>query len=299
MRDVKTRKIRWKKFEGLFYILPYLVFWGAFVAYPVGYGIYLSLMEWHPLRGSRFVGLTNYTALFRDSRFLNALFNSFKFSGLVVPLILILALAFALLLWRWRGDKRLGILAQSVFFFPYLLTVSVVAITWRWLMDPDFGLVTHAFRALRIPAPTFLADPGWALPTVAVATAWWLAGYRMVVFQAALGDIPTELFESAVIDGAGFVQQFRRIILPLIKPSLLFTLVLTIISAFRTFGQVLMMTEGGPGRTTEVLALYLYWNAFEYFRIGRAAAAGVVMLGLTLGLTLLGIKLLGLRSELE
>ncbi|MEM3486331.1 MAG: sugar ABC transporter permease [Candidatus Methanomethyliaceae archaeon] len=299
MCRVRSPKVRWKKLEGILYILPYLLFWGAFVAYPVGYGIYLSLMDWHPLRGSRFVGLANYAALFQDTRFLNALSNSFKFSGLVVPLILLLALAFALLLWRWRGDKCLGILAQSVFFFPYLLTVSVVAITWRWLMDPDFGLVTAVFRALRITAPTFLADPGWALPTVAVATAWWLTGYRMVVFQAALGDIPTELFESAVIDGAGFVQQFRHIILPLIKPSLLFALVLTIISAFRTFGQVLMMTEGGPGRTTEVLALYLYWNAFEYFRIGRAAAAGVVMLGLTLGLTILGVKLLGLRSELE
>lgn len=292
-------KIRRSSCEGLFYVLPYLLLWGTFVAYPVGYGVYLSLFEWHPIRGSRFVGFANYIALFRDSRFLNALSNSFEFSALVVPLILVLALAFALLLWRWRGDKRLGILAQSVFFFPYLLTVSVVAITWRWLMDPDFGLLTHTFKTLKIPAPTFLSDPGWALPTIALATAWWLAGYRMVVFQAALGDIPIELFESAAIDGATFVHQLRRIILPLIKPSLLFALVLTIISAFRTFGQVLMMTEGGPGRATEVLALYLYWNAFEYFRIGRAAAAGVVMLMLTLILTLIGVKILGLRSELE
>lgn len=293
------RKIKWKNVEGFIYALPYFLLWGTFVAYPVGYGVYLSLFDWHPVRGSRFVGLANYATLFRDGRFLNALSNSFKFSGLVVPMILTIALAFALLLWRWRGNRRFSVLAQAVFFFPYLLTVSVVALTWRWLMDPDFGLVTYAFKMLRIPAPVFLADPMWALPAVALATAWWLAGYRMVVFQAALGDIPVELFESAMLDGATFAQQLRRIILPLIKPSLLFALVLTIISAFRTFGQVLMMTEGGPGRATEVLALYLYWNAFEYFRIGRAAAAGVVMLGITLVLTLIGVKILGLRSELE
>lgn len=290
---------KWRKIEGVFYILPYLLFWGAFVAYPVGYGIYLSLFEWHPIRGSRFVGFANYIALFREVRFVNALANSFEFAGIVVPLIIVLALAYALLLWRWKVDKRVSALTQSVLFFPYLLTVSVVAITWRWLLDPDFGLITYLFKALKIPAPTFLTDPRWALPAVAFATAWWLVGYRMVVFQAALGDIPTELLESALIDGAKFSQVFRHIVIPLIKPSILFTLVLTIISAFRTFGQVLMMTEGGPGRATEVLALYLYWNAFEYFRIGRAAAAGVIMLFLTLLLTLVGIKILGLRSELE
>lgn len=299
MRNSQCFRIRWKDVEGVLYVLPYLLFWGTFIAYPVGYGVYLSLFDWHPIRGPRFVGLANYIALFHDTRFLNALTNSFEFAGIVVPLILILALSFALLLWRWRGDKRFGILSQAVLFFPYLLTVSVVAITWRWFMDPDFGLVTYAFKVLGIQAPTFLADPLWALPVVALATAWWLTGYRMVVFQAALGDIPNELFESAMIDGASFFQQLRCVILPLIKPSILFTLVLTIISAFRTFGQVLMMTEGGPGRATEVLALYLYWNAFEYFRIGKAAAAGVVMLALTLILTLLGVKILGLRSELE
>lgn len=299
MQRVYRFKVTQKRIEGVLYILPYLLFWGTFVAYPVGYGVYLSLFDWHPIRGSRFVGLANYTALFHDVRFVNALANSFEFAVIVVPLILTLALAYALLLWRWRGDRRLSVMAQSVFFFPYLLTVSVVAITWRWLLDPDFGLITHLFRIIKIPAPTFLTDPKWALPVVALATAWWLAGYRMVVFQAALGDIPTELLESASIDGANFFQVFFRVIIPLIKPSLLFASVLTIISAFRTFGQVLMMTEGGPGRATEVLALYLYWNAFEYFRIGRAAAAGVIMLLLTFALTLIGIKILGLRSELE
>ncbi len=121
----------------------------------------------------------------------------------------------------------------------------------------------------------------------------------MVVLQAGLEEIPKELFESAAIDGAKPRHQFVHIILPLIKPSLLFALVLTIISAFRTFGQVLLMTDGGPGRSTEVLALYLYRVGFDYFQVGKAAAAGVVLLLMILFLTLLGVRLLGLKSELQ
>lgn len=280
------------------YVLPFAALWGIFLAWPVGYGIYLSLFEWSPIKGSRFVGLQNYTALFGDARFLNALANTFKFAAMAVPLILGLGLVFALMLWSWARARRGAGFVQAVLFFPYLLTVSTVAITWKWLFDPDFGLVTHAFKALKVAAPVFLTEPIWALPAIAFATAWWLTGYRMVVFQAGLGDIPQELFEVAAIDGAGFHQKFLRIILPLLKPALLFSLVLTLISAFRTFGQVLMMTEGGPGRSTEVLALYLYRTAFEYFNIGKAAASGVVMLALMLILTLIGVKLLGLKSEL-
>ncbi len=291
--------LRRREWEGWLYVLPYLLLWGTFIAWPVGYGIYLSLFDWNPIRGSRYVGLANYIALFNDERFLNALANTFEFAAMVVPLILTMALAFALLLWSWQGSKKLSNLAQAVFFFPYLLTVSVISITWRWFFDPDFGVVTALCKTFHLACPKFLADPLWALPIIAFATVWWLSGYRMIVFQAALGDIPQELFEVAKIDGVPFRQQFVQIILPLIKPSLLFSLVLTLISAFRTFGQVLMMTQGGPGRASEVLALYLYWNAFEYFRIGRAAAAGVVLLGLTLVLTLLGVRLLGLKSELQ
>jgi ABC-type sugar transport system permease subunit len=289
---------RHRGIEGLIYVLPFAALWGIFLAWPVGYGIYLSLFEWSPMKGSRFVGFHNYIALFRDARFLNALANTFEFAAMAVPLILGLGLVFALMLWSWGRTRRGVGFIQAVLFFPYLLTVSTVAITWKWMFDPDFGLVTHMFKALKVAAPVFLTEPAWALPAIAFATAWWLAGYRMVVFQAGLGEIPQELFEVASIDGAGFHQQLLRIILPLLKPSLLFSLVLTLISAFRTFGQVLMMTEGGPGRSTEVLALYLYRTAFEYFDIGKAAASGVVMLVLMLILTLIGVKVLGLRSEL-
>jgi ABC-type sugar transport system permease subunit len=184
-------------------------------------------------------------------------------------------------------------------FFPYLLTISIIALVWRWLLDGDYGIILWALRSLGIPAPTFLSDTFWVLPALAFVTAWWLAGYRMVVFQAGLEDIPQDLFEAAKIDGTGAWKQFLHIIVPLLKPSLLFSLILTIIAGFRTFGQVLMMTEGGPGRSSEVLALYLYQVGFDYFQIGKAAASGVILLLLVLIMTLVGVRFIGLKSELQ
>jgi len=285
--------------EGILFILPFLGLWAVFLAWPVVYGVYISLFDWNPIRGSEFVGLANYIELFHEARFWNAFANTFKFAGMVIPLVMGLGLLFALMVWGWGRVRRGTTFVQASLFFPYLLTVSIVAIVWRWLLDRDFGLIQHTLNSLFPSAPVFLTEPAWALPAVAVATAWWLAGYRMVVLQAGLEEIPRELFESAEIDGALPRHKFIHIVLPLLKPSLLFALVLTIISAFRTFGQVLMMTEGGPGRASEVLALYLYWVGFDYFQVGKAAAAGVVLLFLILIMTLLGVRLLGLKSELQ
>jgi len=285
--------------EGILYVLPFVSLWAVFLAWPVGYGIYISLFDWNPMRGSKFVGLANYITLFHEPRFWNAFGNTFKFAGMTIPLIIGLGFVFALMVWGWGRTRRGTTAVQAILFFPYLLTVSIVAIVWKWLLDRDFGLVQHTLTSLIPSAPVFLTSTTWALPAIALATAWWLAGYRMVVLQAGLEEIPQDLFEAAAIDGARPRHQFFHIILPLIKPSLLFALVLTIISAFRTFGQVLLMTDGGPGRSTEVLALYLYRVGFDYFQVGKAAAAGVILLFMILLLTLIGVKFLGLKSELQ
>jgi ABC-type sugar transport system permease subunit len=290
---------RHKGFEGLLYALPYIGLWAVFLAAPVGYGFYLSLFDWNPMRGSVFVGFQNYAELFGEPRFWNAFGNTFKFAGLVIPMILGLGLLLALMVWGWGRTRRGATLVQAALFFPYMLTVSIVSIVWRWLLDRDFGLVQHSLLTVFSKAPVFLTEPGWVLPAIAFSTAWWLAGYRMLVLQAGLEEIPQELLEAAAIDGAGPGRKFIHIILPLLKPALLFSLVLTVISGFRVFGQVLLMTEGGPGRASEVLALYMYRTAFDYFNLGKAAAAGVILLGIILVITLLAVRLLGLKSELQ
>ncbi|MBN1835291.1 MAG: sugar ABC transporter permease [Spirochaetales bacterium] len=285
--------------EGLLFVLPFAVVWGIFLAWPVFYGIFISLFEWKGLSGMEFIGFRNYADLFREPRFWNALGNTLKFAGMAIPMIVGLGLVFALMLWSWGQGGKGSVFVQSVLFFPYLLTISIVSLTWLWLLDVDYGLVKNAVEAFGIRAPRFLRSPQWVLPSIAFVTTWWLAGYRMLVFQAGLEDIPKELFEVARIDGARPRHNFVHIILPLLKPSLLFSLVLTIIAGFRTFGQVLVMTEGGPGRASEVLALYIYWTGFDYFVPGKAAAAGVLLLLIILGMTLLGVRLIGLKSELD
>ncbi len=292
-----ARPFQSKEVEGILFVLPYAVVWAVFLFWPVVYGFYISLFKWQPLLGSEFIGLKNYINLLHDARFWNALKNTFWFAALAMPLIIGIGLVFALFV-RSVGRRRGSGFIEASFFWPYLLNVSIISIIWKWLMDPDFGLILSYLRALGMDPPVFLNDPLWAVPAIAVATAWWLAGYRMVVFRAAMEDIPDTIFELADLDGAGPVVRLFRILLPLLKPAILFSLVLTAISSFRVLGQVLMMTDGGPGRASEVLALYLYRAGWQYLEMGRAAAIGFVLFVIILVVTLLGFWIIGFESEL-
>jgi len=297
MKGILSRVRRSKEIEGLLFILPYTVVWVIFLVAPVVYGFYISLFKWQPLLGSEFVGLKNYINLFHDARFWNAFRNTVWFAAITIPLILGTGL-FTALIVRAVGLWKGGGMIEAVFFYPYLLNVSIISIVWKWLLDPDFGLVLSYLRSLGIHPPTFLNHPYWAIPAIAFATVWWLAGYRMVIFKAAMEDIPPEIYEMAEIDGVNVFSRFLKITLPLLKPAILFALVLTAISSFRVLGQVLMMTAGGPGRSSEVLALYLYRVGWQALEMGRAAAIGFVLFLIILVFTLLGFRVLGFESEL-
>lgn len=297
MHTLLSRLRRSKEIEGFLFILPFTVIWLVFLVAPVVYGFYISLFRWQPLLGSEFIGLKNYINLFHDARFWNAFRNTVWFAALTIPLILGIGLLSALILkglGKWKGTG----LIESAFFYPYLLNVAIISIVWKWLLDPDFGLVLSYLQALGIDPPHFLNSPFWVIPAIAFATAWWLAGYRMVVFRAAIEDIPTEIYEMAEIEGVNVFSRFLRITLPLLRPAILFSLVLTAISAFRVLGQVLMMTGGGPGRSSEVLALYLFRAGWEALEMGKAAAIGFILFLVILVFTLLGFRFLGFESEL-
>jgi multiple sugar transport system permease protein len=282
---------------GLLFLLPYLILWGLFAVLPIGYGFYVSLHKWNPIGGSKFIGFDNYTQLFAVARFWNALKNTFVFAGCVIPLILGLGLGFALLLHRTR--LRGTGMVEGALFFPYLLNVSVVSILWAFILDPNVGIVPYYMRLLGLGSPDFLNSPTFVLPTIAFVTAWWLCGYRMVVFRAGLNAIPQELYESSSIDGAGPFRQFFSITLPLMKPSILFAAVLTLVGGLRTLGQVIIMTNGGPGTSSEVLALYMYRLAFESFNFGQAAAVGFILFAIIFVLSMALVRVLGLQSELN
>lgn len=291
------RWLRSREFVGILYVLPFGLVWLAFLVWPVIYGFYISLWKWDPLRGSEFVGFDNYLRLVGESRFWNAVWNTFEFAAISIPLIVGLGLFFAVLL---HGREFPGKnLVEAGLFLPYLLNVSIISLVWAWLVDTDYGILLAFFRRLGWDAPAFLNDPYWAIPIIAIATGWWLSGYRVVIFRAALQDIPKNVLEMAELDGANGWTRFTRIMLPLIKPSILFAVVLTSISGFRVLGQVLIMTEGGPGRASEVLALYLYRLGFQYLDMGRAAAVGFVLFVMILIVALIATRFLGLESEFE
>lgn len=282
---------------GILFILPYVTIWFLFMVLPIGYGFYISLHEWNPILGSEFIGFDNYTNLLSRDRFWNSFWVTVQFSAYVVPLIIGIGLAFAVMLHNTR-IKGAG-WVEGAFFFPYLLNVSVVSIVWVFVLDSNVGIIPYYLRQIGIYPPTFLNSSIWVVPVIAFVSAWWLAGYRMVLFRAGLQTIPTELYESASIDGAGGTRCFFMITLPLLKPTLLFAAVITLVGGMRSVGQVIIMTNGGPGNSSEVLALYMYRLAFDFFKFGEAAAIGFILFTIVLLFSLLLFKLFGTESELK
>lgn len=279
------------------FLAPYAALWFFFLILPIGYGFFISLHKWNPVAGSTFIGLQNYTDLFANPRFWDSLRNTLEYSAYVIPLILGLGLGFALLLHRSRVRGSAWI--EAALFFPYLLNVSVISILWAFILDTNVGIIPYYLLRIGFTAPNFLNDPYWVIPTIAFATAWWLCGYRMIVFRAGLNAIPDELYESASLDGAGRFRSFLNITLPLMKPSLLFAAILTLVGGLRAFGQVLIMTNGGPGTASEVLAIYMYRLAFEMFNFGQAAAVGFILLVIIFSISMVLVASFGLESDLR
>ncbi len=283
--------------EGLLFILPYGIIWLLFLFLPLVFGFTMSLFEWNPLGDSYFIGFDNYRQLFSDHRFWSSVWVTWKFIFMVIPGIIITALAAALILhFAQFKFKRFF---ESSMFFPYLLNVSIVSIIWGLMNDPDIGILSHYLSKFGIIQQSLLSSRTWALPMIALATIWWLAGYRMIVFRAALSSIPLEIYEAAKIDGAKPLRTFFNITLPLIKPSLLFSLILTTVGGMRTFGQVVMMTSGGPGVSTEVMALQMYRLGFEYLDFGRAAAVGFIIFLMIFTISMGLVKVFKLGGDLQ
>lgn len=283
--------------EWFLFILPYGILWLVFLFGPLVFGFFISLHRWDPLRGNRFLGFDNYLDLFQRGRFWNSFFVTWEFVAYAIPGIVLVGLFAALLLHfgRFRGKSAL----ESVLFFPYLLNVSIVSIVWRLMHDPNVGIIRPVAARLGVALPPLLNSAHWALPMIALTTVWWLAGYRMLIFRAALSSIPNDLYESARLDGAGPLRTFFAITLPLLRPTLLFALIVTTVGGMRTFGQVILMTAGGPGTSTEVLALYMYRLGFDYGNFGLAAAVGFIIFVMIFIVSMILIRVIRLGGDLR
>lgn len=251
----------------------------AFLLLPVLVVIWLSFQSWNLIGPITFVGLDNYASVLSDGVFGNSLLVTLVFVALVIPIQTLLGLAAALLLTR--GLPGSGWF-RTIYVLPWICAPLALGVVWKWILAPTDG----ALNALLGQRIEWLSDPQLALPAVAAVVIWTNVGYVTLFFMAGLMNIPSQILEAARIDGAGPVAMLWHVTLPLLRPTTFFVLVTTVISAFQVFDQVYALTQGGPARTTDVVAARIYYEAFSAFDLGRAAVMAVVLLVILVGITL-------------
>ena len=225
-----------------------------------------------------------------DSRLFWKIFgNTFWYVLLYVPLAMVGSLVLALLVNR----KLPGIkLFRTIYFMPVVSSMVAVALIWSWLYNPEFGIINWVLnKLLGIEGPQWLLSTDWAMPGIAILSAWKILGYNMLILLAGLQSVPKHLQESALLDGAGPWQRFVSVTLPALSPTLFFVLIITLINSFQLFEQTYVLTQGGPANSTLTLSYYSYQNAFQFFRMGYAAAVAYVLFAVTLIVTIIQFRL--------
>jgi multiple sugar transport system permease protein len=272
------------------FILPSFLGFFVFLVVPMFFSLGISFYDWELLTPPRFTGIANFQALLTDRVFGGVVVNTIYYTLGLVPLNLVISLGLAV----WLNTRLRGLtFYRSAFFVPVVTVTVAVALIWRWMYEPRFGIIDAALRAVGLPAPLWLGDESWALPAIIIMSVWKGFGYNMVLFLAGLQGIPVTIYEAAMIDGASAWQRFWRITLPLLSPTVFLAVVLTVISSFQVFDQAYVMTNGGPANATNTIVLYIYQNGFQYFRMGYASAIAWVLFGFIFVFTLAQMRLQG------
>jgi multiple sugar transport system permease protein len=262
---------------GWLWISPWLIGFLIFTVGPMLASLYLSLTSYDLISPPRWIGLENYRAAFTgtDRLFWPSLGRTVLFVAVVVPLGVAGSLGMALLVNQpFRG---IG-LFRTLFYLPSLTPAVAAALIWAWIMQPKYGVMNFFLGALGIPGPPWMASPTWALPALVVVALWTsLGGPRMLIFLAALQDVPQELTEAARLDGTTAWQRFRHVTVPLISPVVFFNLVLGVIATFSVFTFAYVATNGGPAYATWFYVLHLYYNAFDWLQMGYASALSWIL----------------------
>ncbi|NLZ52686.1 MAG: sugar ABC transporter permease [Thermoanaerobacteraceae bacterium] len=270
------------------FILPNFLGFLCFTLIPVLFSFILSFMQWDSANPIKFVGLDNFAKMFNDETFKISFANTLYYTAGTVILTLIASLILALIL---NKNIKGRVIFRAIFFFPYVASLIAVAVVWNMLFHPDMGPVNSLLVSLGISnPPRWSASVEWAMPTVIGLSVWKGMGYYMIVYLAALQGIPSELYEAAVIDGANSWQQFRYVTLPMLTPTTFFVVMMLVISSFKVFDTIYIMTQGGPGRATNVLVYHIYNTAFIRFEFGYASAISVVLFLVVLAITLVQFR---------
>lgn len=278
MKENKVKASRMAKIEtrnGLLFVSPWIIGFLFFTLYPIIASFYYSLCNYSVIKDPKFIGLANYKALFHDATFLASCRNTLYMICLGVPITTFVAVLVAVLLnyKKVRGTSWMRV----VFFIPTLVPTVVACLLWIWVMQPDTGIVNNVLGIFGIEGPGWLSSTVWAKPAF-ILMMIWTCGNGIIIYLAGLQDISQTLYDAAAIDGAGFVNQTLHVTVPLLRPTILYNVVTMIIGVFQWFAEPYIMTEGGPSNATMFYSLYLYQNAFSFFKMGYASAQAYIML---------------------
>lgn len=274
--------------SGLFFCSPAILGLLAFTLYPVVSSLYYSFCNYPMLKPPVWVGLANYRTLFADPVFYTALYNTAYYAILATPLGMLVAFLLALLL----NQKVKGMaIFRTMFFVPSIVPMVAGSVLWLWLLNPQYGLINAVLGVFGIQGPGWMSDPAWSKPALIVMSTWGVGGW-MLIYLAGLQDVPQDLYEAAEIDGANVWQRVWNITVPFMSPHLFFTLVMGFIGAMQYFTQAYVMTngQGGPVDSTRFFSLYLFQNAFQYWKMGYACAMAWILFVVILAFTLLLFK---------
>jgi ABC-type sugar transport system permease subunit len=269
----------------ILFLAPAFLLMITFIAYPLVRSLYLSLFKWNGITKPQFIGLQNFSILFQDASFYNALLNTLKFAILTTAGTVIIGFFLAVAIERqvmgWKTFK-------IIYFLPVMMAMTVVGMLWGQLLDPTFGPVNAILKALGMAKPpVWMGNPRITLYAIIGITIWQYAGFPMIVFLAAMENIPLDIHDAATIDGVNAWQRIARIIFPMIKNVIAVMVMLQIIFSLKVFDVIWVMTQGGPGEATSVLGVYLYRNAFVYTYFGYGSAIAVVMAAIVFTISML------------
>jgi len=265
---------------GWSFALPFVILFGVFLALPILAAFIFSFTSFglrditNPI-GASVVGVDNYARLLSDAKFWKSLGNTVYFVVVGVPLTLALGLLIANALSR--GITRFRTAFRVGYYLPVITSIVAIAVVWRFLLNPDFGLINLLLAQIGVNGPNWLANPTLAMPSIIAMAVWRNVGFAMVVFVAGMQAIPSMLYEAASIDGAGRWQSFRYVTLPMLRPTILFMLVITTIGYLQLFEEPFVMTNGGPLDATLSVTMYMYQQGFTFFHQGYASAIAYVL----------------------
>ena len=279
---------------GFYFVLPTLIIYGIFLIYPMITAFHYSFFKWNLLSEKKYVGLSNFAKMINDKRFWNSYITTFHFTLISIVLIIILSFILALILEKSFKFKNIF---QSAIFIPVILTMVSIAVVWQFMFQST-GILSNLFIDLFGTKVKWLTSTKIAPYSMILVNVWKMTGYYMIIFIAGLLNVPNTFYEAARVDGANYFERLIYITLPQMKNTFILVFVSGVIFSFAAFPQQYVMTEGGPGRSTEVLALLIYKQAFEFTKFGYSSSISVAFFASLLLFSTIQLRLFKSESNL-